>query len=196
MHQRTFLAVLALATTLAGCAGTDFVRPAEGSLVVGKSTTADVTAKLGAPYQTGELTKNEKQLKVYRYAYASTGGEAAYEGVTPARALALTFYEDKLSSQEFISSFKQDSSDFDSSKVAKIVKNKSTKAEVIALLGKPTGEAIYPVIKGMTDKALVYSYSQFKGSVFSPNVFSKMLTVSFNAQDIVTDVEFVTSGTQ
>ena len=34
--------------------------------------------KMGSPYQTGDLTKNEKQLKVAHYAYASTGGDSAY----------------------------------------------------------------------------------------------------------------------
>lgn len=196
MNQKTLLAVLALTATLAGCAGSDFVRPAEGSLVVGKSTIADVTAKMGAPVQTGELTKNEKKLKMYRYAYASTGGESAYPGVTPARSMAFTFHEEKLISQEFVSSFKQDSSDFDSNKMSAIVKGKSTRNEVIALLGRPTGEAVYPMIKGENDKALVYSYAHAKGSVFNMKFYSKALIVSFNNQGVVTDVEFTTAGEQ
>ncbi|HRE18456.1 MAG TPA: hypothetical protein PLW86_15530 [Rhodocyclaceae bacterium] len=196
MNQRTILAMLALAATLAGCAGSDFVRPAEGLLVVGKSTTADVTARMGAPMQTGELTKNDKKLKLYRYAYASTGGESAHPGVTPARSMAFSFHEDKLVSQEFVSSFKQDSSDFDSNKMSAIVKGKSTRDEVIALLGRPAGEAVYPIIKGQTDKALVYSYTHAKGSVFNMKFYSKILIVSFNNQGIVSDIEFTTAGDQ
>ena len=195
MKNRIFASVLvALATLLSACAGTDFVRPAEGVLVLGKSTQADVTAKMGSPYQTGDLTKNEKQLKVAHYAYASTGGDSAYPEVTPARVMAFTFYNDTLTSQEFISSFKQDSTDFDGSKVPSIVKGKSTSAEVIALFGKPTGEAIYPVIKGMDDRAYIYSYSQAKGSVFNMKFHQKSLAVSFNGAGVVTDVEYVSTG--
>lgn len=195
MKSRILGSVLAtLLALLSGCAGTDFVRPAEGVLVVGKSTQADVTAKMGSPYQTGDLTKNEKQLKVVQYAYASTGGESAYPEVTPARVMAFTFYNDKLTSQEFISSFKQDSTDFDGSKVPSIVKGKSTTAEVVALFGKPTGEAIYPVIKGMDDRAYIYSYSQAKGSAFNMKFYQKSLAVSFNSAGVVTDVDFVSSG--
>lgn len=197
MGNRAFVAMLvSVATLLSACAGTDFVRPADGVLVVGKSTQADVTARMGSPYQTGDLIKNEKQLRVARYAYASTGGESAYPGVTPARAMAFTFYNDKLASQEFISSFKLDSTDFDGTKVSSIVKGKSTSADVIALFGKPTGEAVYPVIKGMDDSAYIYSYSHAKGSVFDMKFYQKSLAVSFNAAGVVTDVEYFSSGDQ
>lgn len=197
MNNRIFLA-LAAATSivLSGCAGSDFVRPTEGELVVGKSTQADVLRKMGSPLQSGEMTKNDRQLKVAKYAYASTGGEPAYQGVTPARSLAFTFFDDKLASQEFVSSFKNDSTDFDGKKVTSIVKGKSTSGDVVALLGKPTGEAVYPVIKGADDKAYVYSYVQAKGTVFNMKFYSKALVVSFNNAGIVTDVEFTTSGDQ
>ncbi len=183
-----------VAATLTGCAGSDFVRPTEGVLVVGKSTQSDVVAKMGNPLQTGEMTKNEKQLKVTKYAYASTGGDPAQPGVTPARAMTFTFFNEKLTSQEFISSFKQDSTDFDAGKIASIAKGKTTKEQVIALLGKPSGEAIYPIIKGTNDRAYVYSYVQAKGSVFDMKFYRKALTVSFNGDGVVTDVEYATSG--
>lgn len=192
-HTRLFATVLAIAA-LSGCAGTDFVRPTEGAFTLGRSTAADVTAKMGAPRKTGEVIKNEKQLKVYSYAYASTGGESAYPGVTPARGMTFSFHDDKLTSQEFVSSFKADSTDYDKNKISQIIKGKSSKSDVISLLGKPTGEAIYPMIKGVNDQALIYSYSHAKGSVFNMKFFNQILIVSFGKDGIVSDVEFTTSG--
>jgi hypothetical protein len=181
---------------LSGCAGTDFVRPAEGELVIGKTTSADVSAKLGNPVQTGELTKNDQQLKVVRYAYAVSGGESGYEGVTPARSQSYFFFKDVLAGHQFVSSFKVDLTDFDGKKVASIVKGKSTRQDVVALLGKPSGEAVYPLIKGTQDRAFIYGYSQFKGTVFTPKMHSKTLLVSFDNAGIVTDVDYTVNGEQ
>lgn len=187
--------LLTFVMLLAGCAGTDFKRPADGDLTLGKSTPAEVTAKMGGdPMQTGELLKNEKQLKVFRYAYASTGGESTYPDVTPARSISYTFFNDILTSKEFVSSFKEDSSDFDAGKIPSIAKGKTTRKEIVALFGKPTGEAIYPVIKIPGDRAYVYGYTHVKGAPFNMQLYTKLLIVSFNKSDVVTDVEYATSG--
>ena len=197
MKIHSLLALVVIATAgLTGCAGTNFVRPAEGELVVGKSARAEVTKKMGDPWQTGELMKNDQSLKLAKYAYAATSGESAYPGVIPARGLTFAFFNDKLVSQEFVSSFKEDSTDFDGKKLASIVKGKSTKQDVVALLGKPTGEAIYPVIKGAKDYAYTYNYTQAKGTAFNMKFYSKSCVVSFNDAGVVSDVEYVTSGDQ
>ena len=39
-------ALVALNLAMSGCAGTDFVRPAEGELVLGKTTQTEVSKKL------------------------------------------------------------------------------------------------------------------------------------------------------
>ena len=197
MNSRSWCIALGFATVaLSGCAGSDFVRPSEGDLVVGKSTLAEVTTKMGNPLQSGQMTKNEKPLKISKYAYAASGGESAYPGVTPARSMTFLFHEDKLVGKEFVSSFKQDSTDFDGQKVASISKGKSTKQDVVALLGKPSGEAVYPVIKNAGDDAYVYSYVQAKGTVFNMKFHNKVLLVSFNPSGVVSDVEYTTSGDQ
>ena len=197
MKNRLLFAIAVVATaTLTGCAGTNFVRPAEGELVVGKSTPAEVRKKMGDPWQSGELMKNEQNLKLAKYAYAVSGGDSAYPGVIPARAITFAYFSDKLVSQEFTSSFKEDLTDFDSKKVSQLVKGKSTKKDVVELFGKPTGEAIYPVIKGTTDYAYTYTYSQTKGTAFNLKFYSKTLVVSFNNAGTVSDVEYAASGDQ
>ena len=197
MKNRLLFALAVMATVaLTGCAGTNFVRPAEGEIVVGKSAPAEVTKKMGDPWQSGELMKNEQNLKVTKYAYAATGGASAYPGVVPARAITFAFFNDKLVGQEFTSSFKEDLTDFDSNKVSQLVKGKTTKKEVVELFGKPTGEAIYPVIKGTKDYAYSYTYAQAKGTAFNMKFYSKSLVVSFNDAGIVSDVEYAVSGDQ
>lgn len=197
MKNRLLAAILITATlVLSGCAGSNFVRPNEGELTLGQSSSADVVNRMGDPIKNGELLKNNQQLKVSRYAYASTGGESAYPGVTPARALVFTFFKDKIASQDFASSFKIDSTDFDGAKVPSIIKGKTTKEEVISMFGKPSGEAIYPVIKNANDRAYIYSYNQVKGSVFNMKFYSKALVVSFNESGVVSDVEYTVSGEQ
>lgn len=186
--------VISFALFLAGCAGTNFVRVTDEALVLGQTTQAQISARLGSPYLEGVVTKNEQQLKTASYAYASTGGEAAAEGVTAARSQGFYFFNDKLVGYEFSSSWKEDSTDFDSGKVSQIKKGESTRHDVVRLLGNPGGKYIYPVIPNANEEALNYLYSQTKGSAFNLKFHQKLLVVTFNKQGVVTNVEYTESG--
>lgn len=194
MNKKTHLISLMLAVFLAGCAGTDFKRPEPTALVVGQSKVADVTRVMGAPIQSGEAVKNNEKIRTWRYAYAEGAGTGRYPGVVPARAMVFSTHNDLLVGKEFVSSFPNDATEFDETRVPAIIKGKSTCAEVESLLGKPNGEAIYPLIKDKQQSGVVYSYSHAKGSVFNMKFYSKALVVAFDARDIVTDVEFASSG--
>jgi hypothetical protein len=189
---------LLLATTtaalLAGCAGTNFKRPDPGNLVVGKSTLAQVTQVMGPPPQTGEVLKNGEKLKSSRYAYAEGAGTGKYPGVVPARAIVFLTHNDLLVVEEFISSFPNDATDFDESKVSSIVKGKTTRTEVLALLGKPNGSGTYPFIKNKGETAAIYSYAHAKGNAFNMKFYNKAVVVSFDANEVVTDVEYASNG--
>ena len=194
MKKIRFLLVLISAAILTGCAGANFKRPEPQSLMLGKSSAADVVLLMGAPLQAGELLRNNEKIRTTRYAYAEGAGTGRYPGVTPARAMVFFTFNDLLVGQEFVSSFPDDATDFDESKVSAIIKNKSTRADVLALLGKPNGEAIYPLIKSKTETGIVYSYSHAKGSVFNMKFYSKTLIVSFDAGNVVSEVDYVSSG--
>jgi hypothetical protein len=188
---------LSAALALAGCAGTNFVRPDAADLSVGHSTYAQVIAKMGEPRSTGEALVNGEKVKSATYVYASTGGEPLEAGVIPARALGYYFFQDQLVGQEFLSSFKSDNSNFDDTKVPGIEKGKTTRAEVIALLGKPTGTYIKPMVKETSGEAFGYTYSTTSGSVFSGfKVFKKALRITFDSADHVLDVDYAASGTK
>src|SRR5215510_802386 len=55
---------LVLLVLTAGCAGRDFTRPAPESLVLGKTTYAEINGRLGSPYREATVIKNEKTLRV------------------------------------------------------------------------------------------------------------------------------------
>jgi hypothetical protein len=195
MHLLRIVLPLVLAALLSACAGTNFKRPDPGVLTVGKSTAADVARVMAAPpLQSGELLKNNEKIRTTRYAYAEGAGAGRYPGVVPARAMVFSTFADLLVGQEFISSFPQDATEFDESKVPAIVKGRTTRDEVVALLGRPNGEAIYPLIRSRTETGIVYSYSHAKGSVFNMKFYSKALIVSFDANGVVSDVDYTVSG--
>jgi len=188
-------ALLAIGTLfISGCAGTNFVKPDPDSFTLGKTTKQEVIKRMGKPYRIGSQLKNGAMLETAAYAYAQSSGSALYSGVTPARSQGFYYIDGTLVGTEFTSSFKDDASDFDETKVGMIEKEKTTKAEVIRLLGTPGGESIFPLAANPNDRALVYLYSQTKGSVFNLRFYVKTLIVSYNEQGIVTNVEYTAQG--
>ena len=196
IKTKSIPATLAIAALLAGCAGADFKRPEPTSLKLGESHAADVTRVMGEAPRKRESTVNGQQLKQQTYAYANTTGDTLYPGVTGARSMSFATWNDVLVSETFSSSFKSDGTDFDDKKIASIAKGTTTKAEVIALLGNPSGHAIYPVAKTQGDTALLYTYTQVKGSPFNMSVYSKTLTVEFDPKEVAADVTFVSNGSR
>jgi len=190
----SLLASTAMMLLLAGCAGTDFKRPDASVLKVGTSTIGDVIRVMGPAKQTGEVLKNSCRIRQSTYVYATAIGTALYGGVTPARVVTFSTYNDLLVGEQFVSSFKEDGTDFDDSKASAIVKGKTTKSEVIAALGSPSGEAVYPLVKNKGDSAILYAYMQVKTSPFKVKAYQKSLTVSIGANDVVSDIEFLEAG--
>src|ERR671924_667751 len=132
MFKTPALFALLTCAALAGCAvGTNFTRPDASKFVLGKSTTADITSAMGDARRVGEGMKNEQRIKTLQYTYASTGGEPLYPSVVPGRGMAFVTHNDVLVAHEFMSSFKEDATDFDDANIAKIAKGKSTRAEVV-----------------------------------------------------------------
>lgn len=188
------VAVIVFAILLGGCAGTNFVRVTDDTLVPGQTSYEQIKTRLGVPYREGITIKNEKQMTTASYAYASAGGSPVTEGVTPARSQGFYFWEKTLVGYEFTSSWKEDSTDFDSSKVTQIQKGVSTRNDVVRLLGAPGGKYIYPMIPSNEEEAISYLFSQVAGSVFNLKVYRKQLIVTYNRQGIVTNVEYTESG--
>jgi hypothetical protein len=186
--------LFAFVWALCSCAGTDFVRPDPGSLKNGETTYAQTIQKLGKPFREGTVLKNDQTIKTLSYAYASAGGKPLHDGAIAARALGLYFYNDVLVGHEFVSSWSEDNTDFDDSKVGQITKSKTTRSELVQLLGKPSGYYVYPMIKSREGDAAVYAFSEVLGGMFNRKVYRKTLAVTFDNKGVVSDVEFSSSG--
>ncbi|MGF6757767.1 hypothetical protein [Paraburkholderia sp. GAS334] len=186
----------ALVGALSGCAGSNFVRPDDAVLQNDKTTISAVRETYGKPFRESNVTKNDQDVTLLSYAYASTGGTPLETGVIPARSLELAFWKDKLVSNVFNSSFKDDASTFDASKRTQIIKGKTTREEVVGLLGRPAGYAVYPAIKDKNGNALVYSYHTTSGSAFNLKFSRRDLIVTLDPKGIVSDVSYESSGMQ
>ncbi|MBT9523120.1 MAG: hypothetical protein IV101_19765 [Dechloromonas sp.] len=184
-----------IVSLLAGCAGKDFVRPSSETFKLGQTSYTQVVQQMGEPRKIGDVLKNERNVKTATYVYAATGGEPLEEGVIPARALSYYFNNDLLVGQEFLSSFKSDNSNFDESKISAISKGKTTREEVIQLLGKPTATFVYPMIKQTSGEALGYTYNTTRGGAFSGfKFFTKALRIAFDEKGVVADIDYSSSG--
>jgi hypothetical protein len=162
--------------------------------VLGKTTYAEINGRFGSPYRESTVIKNEKTLRMASYAYATAGGDPLATGVTPARSIDFACLDQVLVSYQFVSSFKADHTDFDENKVPTIKKGVTTRDEVVALLGPPTGMQIYPMVAGKDDTGLGWSYGQVRGSAFSLKVYQKAVVVSVDPAGVVTDVQLTASG--
>lgn len=163
MKMWNFVALLALLALLGACAkGTDFTKPEDDKLAFGKTTKSEVIAMMGEPTRKQQVKRYGKDVDIIYYDYAKLGGEPAIKGETPERTEVFLFHEDLLVGTEYTSSFKDDSTWFDVSKVDSIKQGMSVD-EVIAIMGKPGGEYRYPAIYTSEGRALVYLFDEIKG---------------------------------
>jgi len=163
---------------LAGCAA----RHEPGNILPGTTTHAEIVAQYGAVKGVGMHKLNG--IPLYSVSYEFSADHVFPAGVTPAHALGLTYKNDVVVGYLFIPSFGQDSPNFDERKISQIVRNATRKADVIALLGKPQGEYIYPLVKGTESRGMVYLFGE-AGSASAV----KRLVVTLGPDGVVTDVE-------
>ena len=185
---------VALALIVAGCAGSNFTKQPDDALVLGQTSRQDILQRLGSPYREGTVTKNGKQLKTMTYAFATTGGTPAREGVTPARGQGFYFLDDKLAGYDFTSSWKEDQSNFDGAKVPAIKKGVSTRDDVVRLVGAPRGKYAYPLIAEPNRQADVYLYAETRGGPFNVKFYQKHLVVTYDERGVVTHVDYQELG--
>lgn len=112
------------------------------------------------------------------------------EATAHIRLLDLAFWKGRLVYYHFSSSFEQDNTDFDESKVKGLVRGRSSAGDVLNLLGTPGGQALYPYVARQGTRAYYYQYATVgprKGQVTL-----KHLELLFNAVDHLEQVYLVT----
>ncbi|MGE5465606.1 MAG: hypothetical protein ACM3RQ_00370 [Methanocella sp.] len=201
-EARLALAIFSLGF-LFGCAtaGRDFPRPTEQDLKLGQTSKVEVIGKYGPPKEERTVTMKLKApdakepdpnaesglLTRAFYSFVDPRGDAI-DGVSPQRAAYFWFWNDKLISYHYLSSFKQDSTDFPTDAITKIERGKSTESEVRALLGQPSGYGIYPETKYPEDRSLVYAY--FEWNKAHRNTQFKKLMVYIKPDGVVRDLKY------
>ena len=183
-----------LAMVIAGCVGSNFAKQSEDALVLGQTRRQDILQRLGSPYREGTVTRNGKQLKTLTYNFAMTDGTPAREGVTPTRGQGFYFLDDKLAGYDFASSWKEDQSNFDGTKVPEIKKGVSSRDDVIRLIGRPGGKYAYPLIAEQNREADVYLYAEVRGGPVNPKLYQKHLVVTYDERGIVSNVDYKEIG--
>lgn len=181
---------ICLGLVLTGCAGTNFVRVGDDALILGQTTDQEILGQLGPPYRQGAINKNGRQLKTVTYSYSSAAGKPAAAGVVPARSQGFYFFNSKLVGYEFTSSWEEDSTNFNSGKISQIKRGKSTRDDVVRLLGNPGGKYIYPIVSNSDQEAVNYLYNQVTGNAFNMKIYNKLLVVTFDKQKVVVDIDY------
>lgn len=189
--------ILALTSIVGGCAGVGgsvFIRATDDTLRLGGTTENEIRQRMGSPYQESVTTSDGKQVKLIIYTYANTAGEALSTEIIPARAQGFSFFEGKLVGYYFTSSWKEDHTNFDETKVSNIKKGITTRNEVEQLLGRPGGKFIYPITMNNDEEGFWYIYCQSKRFASNIKTNEKSLKVLFNREGIVRDVVYSESG--
>lgn len=183
------LSLIFILIFLSGCMS-NFVRPTNDALIVGKSTSTNVTQLAGKPFVVNEKVKmNGEEVNTYDYIYLE--GAKFWGLIIPTRTLTYTFFKDIIVGEEFNSSFPDESTEFDGNKVTSIIKGKSTKADIIALMGKPTGKLLYPKIKNKDESGIVYAYTVSRHAPFHAPTIRYLLTITLDDKDLVTSVSYL-----
>ena len=162
--------------------------------MLGQTSRQEILQRLGSPYREGTVTKNGKQLKTMTYAFATTGGTPAREGVTATRGQGFYFLDDKLAGYDFTSSWKEDQSNFDGAKVPAIKKGVSTRDDVVRLFGTPRGKYAYPLISDQNRQADVYLYAETRGGPFIVKFYQKHLGETYDERGVVSNVDYQELG--
>ncbi len=175
-------------------ADTAFSCPDPGSVKLNASTRDEIEKAHPYGSQSGSLSRNGESVEMITYTQTSVRKSLAVaKKVTPARAVTFYFLDDILVGHEFVSSFKEDHTDFDDTKVSDIKKGETTIEDVEELLGKACGQHVYPLVSSDAERALVYGYSQVKGT-FRLKTYTKILLVTFDSSGVVMDVTLQASG--
>jgi len=200
------LVVLLCAVICASCVATtgrEFVRPTREAVELGKSTTSQIQAIYGQPYEQNTATISKGEVSgtaspfdpapmegtLTGYTYYLQQSEAPIDGGDSwAKWVDFVFLNDRLYVYNYVSNFKTGSTQFDESQLSKLKKGTSTKEDVVALFGEPGGRAVYPfVYLPGTEK---YLYKSFEIDKSSNQFKTKGLELVFDPKGTLLDFRF------
>jgi hypothetical protein len=109
--------------------------------------------------------------------------------------MAYALHEGRLVGFDYMSSFAADQTTFDELALKRIKRGETTRIEVLDLVGKPTGQFIYPsaYVTAPGRRADVYSHSRSEklASGVTLETTTKVLTVTYDEHDVVVETHLV-----
>ena len=193
-------AIFVLLVAVACAMGTDIVRPASDELVLGTTPKSVAVERYGKPDSTGETEVNGHVVELIGYTFVDPSGRSHIPGVNAGRSLTLYFSKETLVGYLFTSSFEDDHTDFDASRIGDIQEGQSTKLQVTGLIGHPNGEMIYPVAEEPGSTRYVYRYFHVDVKMgflkAKGKVYQKQLSVDFGPDDRVSNVDYASEETK
>jgi hypothetical protein len=192
MTPRRSVRVGILTAVLAGACllGADFSRPDPGSFTLGQTTEQEIRARFGKPAGEAAARIGGKLVTTLRYAYAEARSIAV-----PVRTMAYAFHEGRLVGFDYMSSFSADQTGFDELALKRIKRGESTRIEALDMVGKPSGQFIYPSAYATAPgrRADVYSHSRSEklSSGVTLETTTKVLAIMFDEHDVVVEATLV-----
>ena len=169
--------------------GADFARPDPASFALGSTTEAEIRQRFGNPYGQTTSRVGDRVVTTLQYTYAEPR-----TGVIPARAMTYSFYEGRLVGFDYSSSFGADETAFDDKVVKRIKRGETTRTEVLAIAGPPTGQFIYPTPQATVPGRRAYVYGYSRSERLAPATLetaNKVLTIAFDDHDVVAELSLV-----
>jgi hypothetical protein len=192
---RHFLLPLAAGLVLGACAvGTPFVRPGSDEIQLGKTTYKEVVARMGDSGEETRSRKNGHLLRTLVFTYVGEMNPPRVPNTLSIKQAAFVFSEDVVVMEGFMSSFAADHSDFDERKVGDIVKSKTRCDEVVAIFGRPSVQAVYPMVDEKDERAIGYWFRYTKRPALQFKTFEKQLNVLCDKGGVVKDVSYSEHG--
>ena len=179
-----FICMFLLLTGCVTTIGRNFQKLKEPQIRPGETTAQDILARMGKPNTTNALY----QGTAYNYIYHNRNAKAVNPDEVATRYQTFNFNdEDILTGYQFGSSFVEDSTLFNTDNVNKI-HNGDSKAQVLRLLGEPSGIERYPRAPEYA-YVFVYSYPKTTHSDSSFSMINSVVNVAFGHYDKVVRVE-------
>lgn len=169
--------------------GADFARPDPASFALGSTTGAEIRQRFGNPYGQTTSRVGDRVVTTLQYTYAEPR-----TGVIPARAMTYSFYDGRLVGFDYSSSFGADETAFDEKVVKRIKRGETTRTEVLAIAGPPTGQFIYPTPQATVPGRRAYVYGYSRSERLAPATLetaNKVLTITFDDHDVVAELSLV-----
>ncbi len=177
----------------AGCAtvGRNFSLENVSELVLRETTKSDAKFLFGEPNSLTASSNNDGDIEVMNYVYASGSLASA-----TARVLFLEFKENKLNAYVYNSGFKEDETIFNYDSKDNIVRNSSTKEDVLSIMGAPSGKALYPTsFKDYPEdhedvsEVWTWSYTSPSDGLDTSTIKSQSVNVFFDDKGIVMELK-------